>query len=244
MTRRPLVTAHSGCMGTRPNSREHVMRALSSGADVVELDIRLSSDGRVVLSHDEGASGPDGRLGAFRDLSWETIRSFAAEGDSKERILDLDEALDLLAGAPAAVNLDAKEPEAAMAAAAVARRRGMADSVFFSGLEPAAAAAVREGLRGFARLLNADSILPRTGYRAESMREALRIARDCGCCGLNLDFRAATEALISYAHPRCLPVSLWTVDATEDMERALRLGPYSLTTNRPDLLVKLIEDRV
>ena len=243
MTRsHPLITAHAGCMGTRPNGREHVVRALFSGADVVELDIRLSADGHVVLSHDEEAVGPDGLRRALGSLSWEEIRSLAGEG-AEARILDLDEAFDLIGGT-AVVNLDAKEPAAAVAAAAVARRRGAAESIVFSGLEPEAAAELRDELRGFARLLNADPILPIAGYGPDSMREALRVARDCGCCGLNLDFRAATEALVDYAHPRCLPVFLWTADEPEEMERVLSLRPFSVTTNRPDLLARMIEGSV
>jgi glycerophosphoryl diester phosphodiesterase len=225
-------------MGTRPNSAEHVRRAIEAGAAAVELDIRLSADGRVVLSHDPDAALPAGGRRALREMAWEEISSLPRGG---ERALDLDGAFGLLSGASAAVNLDAKEAEAAVAAAALASRRGLAESVLFSGLEPEVARALRGELRGYPRLLNADPILPASGYGLESMREALRIARECGCCGLNLDFRAATEELSRFIQPRCLPLFLWTADEPAEMERALRLGPYSITTNRPDILLRMLE---
>ncbi len=46
-----VITAHSGCEGTPPNSLAHILAAIESGAEMVEIDIR--SDGeRLYLSHD------------------------------------------------------------------------------------------------------------------------------------------------------------------------------------------------
>jgi glycerophosphoryl diester phosphodiesterase len=223
-------------MGSPPNGREHLRRAMASGADSVELDIRLSADGVVLLSHDDFAPGPDGTRAALRSLSREALRSLGGP----EPVLDLEEALELLGGSSLNLNLDAKEPEAALAAAECLSALGMADRAIFSGLEPEAAESLRAALGGFARLLNADPLLPASGYGLDSIREASRIARECGCCGLNLDFRAATEELMAFAYARCLPVFLWTVDEPEDMETALGLEPYSLTSNWPDRLICLI----
>ena len=46
-----LITAHSGCEGTAPNSREHILAAIASGAEMVEVDIRAHGD-LLYLSHD------------------------------------------------------------------------------------------------------------------------------------------------------------------------------------------------
>ena len=48
-----VITAHSGCEGTPPNSRAHILAAIASGAEMVEVDIR-QRDGLLYLSHDEG----------------------------------------------------------------------------------------------------------------------------------------------------------------------------------------------
>lgn len=45
------ITAHSACEGTAPNSREHILAAIASGAEFIEIDVR--SDGeQLYLSHD------------------------------------------------------------------------------------------------------------------------------------------------------------------------------------------------
>ena len=46
---------------------------------------------------------------------------------------------------------------------------------------------------------------------------------------------------MEYARRRCIPVLLWTIDTEDDLKKALELQPYSITTNRPDLLVGILE---
>jgi glycerophosphoryl diester phosphodiesterase len=79
----PLVTAHSGCLDTEPNSLSHVQAALQAGADLVEVDVRHSR-GRLVLSHDAEFTDP----------------------------LTLDDVWDLVIGSGAGFNLDIKEEAA------------------------------------------------------------------------------------------------------------------------------------
>ena len=57
-TRRPVVIAHRGCSGERP---EHTMaayrRAVEQGADYVELDVVMTLDGVLVCRHENELSG-------------------------------------------------------------------------------------------------------------------------------------------------------------------------------------------
>jgi glycerophosphoryl diester phosphodiesterase len=234
----PLVTAHSGCMGEAPNSRKHLGRALEEGADIVELDIRLSADGHVVLSHDESVPIPGGESLPIARHGWKEL-SGEARGHGVD-LLDLEEALDLVAGSGCAINLDAKEAAAASAAASLARGRGVEDSIIFSGLGEAEARLVRESLPDFRCLLNADLLLPVSGYGEAELRAICRCLTESGCCGINIDWRAAGVPLMEYARRRCIPVLLWTIDTEDDLRKALELQPYSITTNRPDLLVGIL----
>lgn len=235
----PLVIAHSGCMGSPENSREHLERAIAAGADLAELDLRLTGDGRVVCSHNPEIPAPGGQTLAIADFEARELAEAARELGGE--LLDLETAFGLIAGSPCLLNLDAKEPEAAIAAAQLARRLDLSDSILFSGLHEADARRVKGALHGTRYLLNADLILPRSGYGAREIRAACGIAEELGCCGINLDWRAATEALMGWTRARCVPVLLWTADEETDMRAALSLGPFSLTTNRPDRLVRLVE---
>ncbi len=46
-----VITAHSACEGTAPNSREHVLAAIASCSEMIEVDVRLAGD-LLYLSHD------------------------------------------------------------------------------------------------------------------------------------------------------------------------------------------------
>ena len=46
-----VITAHSGCEGTPPNSLAHILAAIDSGAEMVEVDIRAHGES-LYLSHD------------------------------------------------------------------------------------------------------------------------------------------------------------------------------------------------
>jgi len=46
-----VITAHSGCEATPANSREHILAAIASGSEMIEVDVRMA-DGLLYLSHD------------------------------------------------------------------------------------------------------------------------------------------------------------------------------------------------
>jgi glycerophosphoryl diester phosphodiesterase len=51
----PLITAHRGASHDAPENTLAALRlGFEQGADAGECDVRLTSDGRVVLLHDEG----------------------------------------------------------------------------------------------------------------------------------------------------------------------------------------------
>jgi glycerophosphoryl diester phosphodiesterase len=46
-----VITAHSGCENTPPNSKEHILAAIASGSEMIEVDVRMV-EGELRLSHD------------------------------------------------------------------------------------------------------------------------------------------------------------------------------------------------
>ena len=48
-----MITAHSGADGTKENSLEFVKYAMQTGADALEVDVRMGENGILILSHDK-----------------------------------------------------------------------------------------------------------------------------------------------------------------------------------------------
>jgi glycerophosphoryl diester phosphodiesterase len=122
-TRAPLLYAHRGASRKFPeNTLPAFERALSCGADVLELDVHPTSDGVFVVSHDPSAERVAGVARAIQDSSWAEVsrwdagagfvdasgaRPFAGTG---VRFVRFDELLAAFPTTP--LNVDVKEATA------------------------------------------------------------------------------------------------------------------------------------
>lgn len=88
-----IVIGHRGARALAPeNTLEGINVAKDCGADLVEVDVRLSADGKLVLMHDEGVDRTTNGSGKVEDLTFNELRMLDAGG---ERIPTLKEAAEL-----------------------------------------------------------------------------------------------------------------------------------------------------
>lgn len=98
----PLIIAHRGDVSKAPeNTLPAFQRALESGADGIELDVRLTRDGQLVVFHDRNLKRIGGVRGLVSNASLEEMRSLdAGEWFGPEfrgvQAPTLDEVFDLL----------------------------------------------------------------------------------------------------------------------------------------------------
>ena len=59
---RTVITAHSGCENTSPNSREHIAEAIKSDAEMIEVDVRRSIFSGIGSSRVACWEWPGGRI--------------------------------------------------------------------------------------------------------------------------------------------------------------------------------------
>jgi glycerophosphoryl diester phosphodiesterase len=83
----PLLIAHRGAPRERPeNTLPSFLRALELGADGIELDVHRSSDGVLVVHHDEvpRAIAPSGKFSGRRidSLTFDELQGFAVGGSA------------------------------------------------------------------------------------------------------------------------------------------------------------------
>ncbi len=102
-----IVVAHRGASAYEPeNTLRAIRRAVALGAPAVEVDVRSTKDGALVLLHDETVNRTTDGSGSITALALEEIRELDA--GKGERIPTLGEALDSLRGKATAV-LELKE---------------------------------------------------------------------------------------------------------------------------------------
>ena len=98
----PLVIAHRGDVSNAPeNTLPAFQSAYDSGADGIELDVRLTRDNQLVVFHDRSLNRIGGRRGLVTNATLEEMRSLDAGGwfgpeFRGERVPTLDEVFELL----------------------------------------------------------------------------------------------------------------------------------------------------
>jgi glycerophosphoryl diester phosphodiesterase len=105
-----LVVAHRGASSSHPeNTLEAFEAAIAAGAEIVELDVRLSADGVAVVMHDPDVSRATDGHGLVHELSLAHIKGMNAAKGGPERaeVPTLREVLDLVSGR-AGVDLEIK----------------------------------------------------------------------------------------------------------------------------------------
>lgn len=256
---RVLVSAHRGGSADDPareNTRAALERAVASGVDYVEIDVRRCGDGELVLSHDPWLV-VRGRQVPLAEL---TAAEFTAAAPDA---LHYDEALDLLAGrARAHVDLKLRSPAAAyavpsrsreVAATARAVERLGSDGVVVTSGSVRAVRAIRDwsderGLEVRAGLTVGGSVagnppLDQVRKRlAELSPEPRFLASRANVVVAN--HWLALAGVARFARSVELPLLVWTVDDPVSLRWWLTPGrAWLVTTNRPGLAMALRDRR-
>ena len=139
------IVAHRGCWeGTSENTLDAISACIAFGIDMVELDVRRTADGALVLMHDATVERTTDGQGAVEALTLAQVRALkvrAAKGGpaaalTARQVPTLDEALDL-AKDRILINIDAKGDVLAEVQEKV-RARGMQRQVLLKSGAPVA----------------------------------------------------------------------------------------------------------
>ena len=111
-----VIIAHRGSHLKFPeNTLAAYEEAIKEGADYVEIDLRTTKDGHLVIMHDESATRMTGKKGLIKDLNYTEIRDLKIKSTNKEdtttyRIPDFKSVLNLCKG-KINIYLDFKEAD-------------------------------------------------------------------------------------------------------------------------------------
>lgn len=223
------VIAHRGASAHAPeNTLPALELALAQGADVLEVDVRLTADGVPLLLHDETLART---AGEDRAIAAVTRDGLASLPDAVRPPL-LEDALEQLGGRTRFL-LDLKDPRAELVEAVVAcvRRARIAEDVRIQAFG-------RPGLRLVRRAhptIALAQLYPMLMPSALVRRDLARAERLVSAIGPHAE--SVDAALVQAAHRRGLRVQPWTVNDPAAMDRLVSLGVDGLITDAPDLAV-------
>lgn len=236
------ILAHRGASGYAPeNTLEAFALAAELGADGVELDVHLSSDGEMVVIHDETVDRTTDGSGLVCKMTLAELKDLNAcngMGGLKayNQIPTLKEVYELLKPTPLMINVEIKT-----------------DTMLYDGIcEKLTALEHEMGMEG--RIIyssfNHNTIMEMKGLYPEAKTGLLYIealanpwdyAESIGADALHPDKFAPLnypdEMRISTEHG--IETNIWTVNAPEDIEFLIRHGATSIITNYPSLALAI-----
>lgn len=250
----PLLVAHRGGGRLAP---ENTMEAFTAavdrwGADMLEMDVHATADGRIVVIHDATVDRTTDGTGPVATLRWDELRaldagfrfrdpegraSFAGRG---VRIPLFEEVLGRFPRTR--INVEAKVAQVTAGLVDLIRRHGATHRVLVAATHEDARA-VHHGYEG-----------PTSASRTQLVRAHLLFRLGLSrfhvppTDALQLPDRwegrqVLTPELIRWAHRCNLPVHAWTIDEKADMERLLDWGVDGIQTDRPDRLAAVLHRR-
>jgi glycerophosphoryl diester phosphodiesterase len=255
--RYPLVIAHADDTGQGlwPGSSMLYLEGASElGVDMLELDVHMSQDGHIVVMHDDTVDRTTNGSGKISELTLKEIKSLEVGGNWTQddgvtypyrgqglRVPTLAEVFYLFPDVPMNIEIKQAEPSMVRPLCDMIRRFNMSEKVLVPSFSDEAVAEFRaicpdvatagssSEVRNFVLLNFAFlSNLLSPAYQAFQVPEK------------SAGIPVVIPRFVKSAHDRNLQVHVWTVNDPADMQRFIDMDVDGIMTDRPDLLLELL----
>ena len=240
-----MIIAHRGASHDAPeNTTTAIDLAWKQGADGVEIDVRLTKDGRIVLMHDATAERTGSLDRNVADMTLDELRAldvgvWKGETWAGERVPEL---MDVLGTVPAErklfIEIKCGTEVIAPLKDALSGSDLAQDQIVIVGFQ---ATVLKKAVRSVEAgqhllLVNIRPSAPPT-YWEPTLEEMLHVARDTGISGLDVRAcQAVDAAFVRAVRDAGLTCYAWTVDDPAEARRLQNIGVDGITTNRPGVL--------
>jgi len=223
------IVGHRGAPGKAPeNTLLSFERAIGIGVDWIELDVRMSRDGVLVVIHDETVDRTTDGKGKVSDMSFDELKKLDA--GAGQRIPSLQQAIDL---ARDRVRMDIEIKEKGI-------EEGVVNTIVENGIERQCMVSsfsygsIKRAKELYPALMTA-AIMDRMPVDEERCFNALL---DFDTRILMLSKKIAVKPFIGEARRRGFAIGIWNADTAAEIEGFAAMSPEYLCSNYPDLLVE------
>lgn len=235
----PIIFAHRGASKLAPqNTLASFRKALELGADGVELDVRLTKDGNLVVIHDPVVDYVSDGKGYVADYTLKEIKKLDfgyrfSQEFSGEQIPTLEEALDVLKELKF-INIEIKNDplpyrDIEKITLETIYNMGVEDRIIISSFDHELLFRVRKFDK---------NIITGVLYSFRPMYSSL-LAIDVKANNLHPFWAVVSEETVREAHRIGLKVFPWTVDDKNIMKQLIEWGVDGIITNDVELAVKV-----
>ena len=239
-----------GHRGSRTRLPENTMPsfklALEEGADGLEIDIRTTKDGEVVICHDAHLKRVGGADFTVSEHTWEELSKMSVHcpevfGDKyKDQIFvpRLEELLEYLTTNDAFLNIEIKQQTdreygyIEKKALELVEKYGLKDRIFYSSFDHYILAKLKE--------LD-PTVKTAILYSSSVIYRAAAYAKELGCFAIHPNMDGALQYNeLQQALDLGLDCNVWTINNTEDAKKLVELGATGIITDIPLETVKVL----
>ncbi|MBV6401164.1 MAG: Glycerophosphodiester phosphodiesterase [Anaerolineales bacterium] len=238
----PVIFAHRGASAYAPeNTLAAFELAVAQGADAIELDVKLSSDGHAVVIHDDTVDRTTDGVGRVKELTLAELRSLDAgasfsEKYRGEKIPLLEEVFEAV-GRRSFINVeltnyDNKKDHLVETVCMLVKKFNLQQRILFSSFHAKNLAKARGLMPGAPR-----GLLAVNDYRGIWQRSFMFAFGDYHALHPYLENTSPQQ--VQRVHRMKRRVHVWTVNAEEEMRRLFRWGVDGIFTDDPLLALKV-----
>jgi glycerophosphoryl diester phosphodiesterase len=229
--------------------------AADLGVDVLEMDIHMTKDGVLVVSHDAEVDRLTDGSGLIKDKSLSEVQGYDAAYDWSPLddgaefpyrgqgivIPTLESVFERFPGYRMNIEIKQAEPSITRPFCDLIRKHGMEDKVLVASFKDEALAEFREVCPDVATSGSQGQIKPFVymhlaflGRLFPPNFSAVQVPIESS--GVTI----LTRRFVSVAHARGLWVDAWTIDDPAEMQMLIDIGVDGIITDRPDLLMEVL----
>lgn len=234
------VIAHRAGAGIMPeNTLVAIQNAIKLGVDYVELDIRATKDGQLVIMHDGSVDRTTSGKGAVKELDLSTIRTLDAGSkfDAKyagEKVPTFDEVLDACHG-KVYIYVDHKEAPTDQVFQAIKKHGMEKEVVVYNGVH---------GLQEWKKVAPHIPVMPSLPNRFRVAGGVAEFEKLLAAEVVDGNLVEWTKELVDQCHALGIKVyvdNLGPNDNPEGFKKAIEMGVDGIQTNYPDQLLTYLK---
>lgn len=241
------MIAHSGGEGLGPENTIIAMeRSMAAGADLLDTDLWMSSDGVIVARHDRELSTTTDGSGFIDAHTWDELQQLDAAAtwtgepiDAPVRIPSLAQILHAFPGVRISLEIKQSSPSMAQELCRVLRAADSVDRVYLSANDDDAAYAAQAACAG--------TVLITTTYADLDARRAAQDRGEPWCAASPIGQPPYREGRfdadnVADAHAHGQAIYTWTVDDPAVLRELALAGVDGVYTRRPDVARAVFDD--
>ena len=220
-----LKIAHRGASGYAPeNTLAAFQKAIELGADMIEFDVSLTKDKRLIVMHDLSVDRTTNGQGFIRDLTLKQIKKLKTENG--EEVPTLEEVLDGF-GQKIDLNIELKSKNIAELVVPLIQKKGLISRVLISSFFHDEVKKVKE----IDPNIKTAILLFGVPVKPENLVDWVIKAK---ADGANLEYEFVTKDYIDALHKNNFFINIFTVNDPREITLMKEMGVDGIISNYPD----------